>query len=90
MTPEQIEAALNGLENEIETARNAGFPMYNDPYVETIQFVLRLALRFMGEPSEGMVEDGDAADNEPYHRASCKDIFKAMRDRLIEEVRGDR
>ena len=79
MTPEQLRQTLAEVKNGV--VRKQDLPR--------VEFALRLALRVMDEPSEGMIEDGDAADNEPYHRASCSDIFKAMRDQLLQEVRDD-
>lgn len=54
-----------------------------DRFVEAARLLLEItAPDYM--PSDEMDEAGEAADNEQYHVASMKDIFRAMVQELIE------
>lgn len=110
MTPEQIEAALGWAKQGVEhyeklSQDNKVCPAGSETakiiherlmHNQCAVFTLRLALRVMGEPSEGMLDamfDQISGDEEGRCSAVdnfSKDIFTAMRDRLIEEVRDDR
>lgn len=79
--------AINQLEAEIETARQAGYPMYDDPQVQAQLSAIRIADKLMQEPSADMLQAGSQqlySGEGTWGRADC--VFKAMRAQLLKEV----
>lgn len=57
-----------------------------------IDMVVSLCDKLMQEPSTKMFKKGSNISTQTYHTYQCEDIFKAMRDQLLEdcnEIDGD-
>lgn len=83
-----FKGALENLDKQIDTAKNAGFPMNDDPYVETIQYALRLAERLQSEMSGEMIAICYSEKHTYWTtgHANCN-LYRELIKKLIQEVR---
>lgn len=87
MTPEQIEAALEGFKGVgCEVTALEWFKTHAgniNAKENPVIFALRLAIKVMGEPSKGMIDAAGTHFENPNPTVGLRCAFKAMRDQLI-------